>query len=520
MVKGVGLINWGFVLLIAFGLGIIGFLAGFFVRKYMAEAKIDSAEREAVRILNEAVKESERKRREEVLQAKEEIHGMRTEVENELRERRTELQNLERRLTKKEEALDQRASALEQREQAVKKEEAEAKKKREEAERALSRRTEELERIAGLTHEEARQEVLSKAERDARREATVIRRDIELKAKSEAQKKAREIVGLAIQRCAPDQVSDSTVSVVELPSDDMKGRIIGREGRNIRAFEGLAGVDLIIDDTPEAVVISSFDPIRREKARIALMKLVADGRIHPARIEELYQKAEREIEEQIQETGEQAAYDAGVHGLHPRLIELLGRLRFRTSYGQNVLQHALEVSYLAGVMAEEIQANVNRARRAGLLHDIGKAVDHEVQGTHVDIGRDLLRRYGEKEDVVDAMSSHHGDYEANNLEAVLITAADALSAARPGARRETLEAYIQRLTKLEDIADSFSGVQESFAIQAGREIRIMVKPDEIDDLEAYALAKDIVKRVEEQVEYPGQVKVTVIRQTRAVEYAQ
>ncbi len=499
--------------------GVIALIAGFLLRKSVAEARIGSAEREAVRILNDASKEAERKQKESVLQAKEEIHGMRSEFEEEVRERRADLQEMERRIASKEEAVERRLESLDQREAGVKEREERVKAIEAEAQRVLDEHVKEMERIAGLTREEARAEVMAEIERDARREAAILARDIEAEARESGQKKAREIISLAIQRCAADQVSDSTVSVVELPSDDMKGRIIGREGRNIRAFESLAGVDLIIDDTPEAVVISSFDPIRREKARLTLMKLVADGRIHPARIEEMYEKVGREIEEQIRETGQQAAYDAGVHGLHPRLTELLGRLRFRSSYGQNVLQHALEVSHLAGVMASELGANTSLARRAGLLHDIGKAVDHEVQGTHVDIGRDFLRRYGEKDDVIAGMSSHHGDYEAESVEAVLITAADALSAARPGARRETLEAYIQRLSKLEDIADSFHGVEESYAIQAGREIRIMVKPDEIDDLEAYALARDIVSRVEEQVEYPGQVKVTVIRQTRAIEYA-
>ncbi len=496
-----------------------GFLFGFFVRKYMAEAKIDSAEREAVRILNDASKEAEQKRRESVLQAKEEIHNMRNELEAETRERRNELQTLERRLMEKEESLDKRSKEIQKRQEAVAKKEKDLEQLRTQAQEIVKKHTEEMERIAGMTREEARKEVLAEAEREGRREAASIRRDIERQAREEAQKKAREIVALAIQRCAADQVSDSTVSVVELPSDDMKGRIIGREGRNIRAFENLSGVDVIIDDTPEAVVISSFDPIRREKARLSMERLVADGRIHPARIEETYQKVEKEIDELIREQGQQAAYDAGVHGLHPRLVELLGKLKFRSSYGQNMLKHSMEVSYLAAMMAAELQVNAKLARRAGLVHDIGKAVDHEVQGTHVEIGRDLLRRFGEKDEVIDAMISHHGDYEPRSVEAVLVAAADALSAARPGARKETLEAYIQRLSELEDIADSFDGVERAFAIQAGREIRIMVKPDEIDDLEAYALARDVVERVEEQVEYPGQVKVTVIRQTRAVEYA-
>lgn len=508
-----------YVALLSLIVALIFFVIGFYVRKYMAEAKIDSAEREAVRILNDASKEAERSKKESVLQAKEEIHKMRTGFENETRERRAELQKMERRLMQKEESLDRRTEVLDKKEEEVKRRSRELEVLETRAEKIMAEQNREMERIAGLTREEARREILDEVERKARRQVASIQRDIESQAREEAQRKAREIVALAVQRCAADQVSDSTVSVVELPSDDMKGRIIGREGRNIRAFESLSGVDVIIDDTPEAVVISCFDPIRREKARLTLERLIADGRIHPARIEEMYEKVEREIDDIVRETGQRAAYDAGVHGLHPRLIELLGRLKFRSSYGQNVLKHSLEVSYLAAMMAAELQVNVKLARRAGLVHDIGKAVDHEVQGTHVDIGRDLLRRYGEKEEVIDAMSSHHGDYEAKNVEAVLIAAADALSAARPGARKETLEAYVQRLSKLEDIADSFDGVDRAYAIQAGREIRIMVKPDEIDDLEAYALARDIVNEIEEQVEYPGQVKVTVIRQTRAVEYA-
>ncbi len=513
------LIAPGYVALLSLIVALIFFVVGFYVRKYMAEAKIASAEREAVRILNDASKEAERSKKESVLQAKEDVHKMRTDFENETRERRVELQKMERRLMQKEESLDRRTDVCDKREEEVKRRSRELEVLETRAEKIMAEQNREMERIAELTREEARREILDEVERAARRQVASIQREIESQAREEAQRKAREIVALAVQRCAADQVSDSTVSVVELPSDDMKGRIIGREGRNIRAFESLSGVDVIIDDTPEAVVISCFDPIRREKARLTLERLIADGRIHPARIEEMYEKVEREIDDVVRETGQRAAYDAGVHGLHPRLIELLGRLKFRSSYGQNVLKHSLEVSYLAAMMAAELQVNVKLARRAGLVHDIGKAVDHEVQGTHVDIGRDLLRRYGEKDQVIDAMSSHHGDYEAKNVEAVLIAAADALSAARPGARKETLEAYVQRLSKLEDIADSFDGVDRAYAIQAGREIRIMVKPDEIDDLEAYALARDIVNEIEEQVEYPGQVKVTVIRQTRAVEYA-
>lgn len=493
--------------------------AGYALRRATAEAKLGSAEDEARRILENARQEAEAKQRELIFEAREEAHRLRADFEREMREQRLEVQKLEKRLLQREEVLDRRGDQLEQREAVVKAREEEVERLRQEIAELRNRQLAELERISGLKRDEAREMLLAGARDEARREAAQIMREIEAEAREEAEQRAKEIVGMAIQRCAAAHAAESTVSVVELPSDDMKGRIIGREGRNIRTFEALTGVDLIIDDTPEAVVISAFDPIRREKARLTLQKLIADGRIHPARIEEMYQKAEREVEQVIREAGEQAAYEAGVHGLHPELVRLLGRLKFRTSYGQNVLKHSVEVAHLAALMAAQLEADVQVARRAGLLHDVGKAVDHEMEGTHITIGMDLLRRYREPEPVIHAMCCHHGDFDAHTIEAVLVTAADALSASRPGARREALEAYIQRLQKLEEIADSFEGVEKSYAISAGREIRIMVKPDRVDDVEAYRVAREICRRIQDEVRYPGQIKVTVIRETRAVEYA-
>lgn len=496
-----------------------GGVAGYTLRRRTAEAKVRSAEAEAQQLIEEGKKDAEAKKREVLLEAKEEVHQLRTEFERESRDRRNELQRLEKRLLQKEENLDRKTDQVTQKEKDLDDRERSISAVQEEVALLKQKQVAELERLSGLTREEARGILMKNVEEEARHEAAQMVRKIEAHAREDGEKKAKELISLAIQRCAADHVADATVSVVELPNDEMKGRIIGREGRNIRAFEALAGVDLIIDDTPEAVVISAFDPIRREVARTALEKLVVDGRIHPARIEEMFAKAQQEVETTIREEGEKATYDAGIHGVHPELVKLLGRLKFRTSYGQNVLKHSVEVAHLAGIMAAELEADAQLARRAGLLHDIGKAVDHEVEGTHVTIGMDLLKKYREAQAVIDAMCAHHGDFEHRSVEAFLVTAADALSAARPGARRETLETYIKRLQKLEEIADGFDGVEKSYAIQAGREIRILVKPDQISDDDAYHLARNIVGEIEKQLEYPGQIKVTVIRETRAVEYA-
>jgi ribonuclease Y len=485
----------------------------------LAEAKIESAELAAKRIVEEAEKEAEAAKREILLEAKEETHRLRTEIEQEERTRRAELQRTERRLLQKEESLDRKLEVLERKEESISRKERELEAAKEELAKLHAEQRAELQRISGLSSEEAKALLLRDIENEIRHEAAVMIRDIETQAKEEADRRAREIVAAAIQRCAADHVAETSVSVVSLPNDEMKGRIIGREGRNIRALETLTGIDLIIDDTPEAVILSGFDPVRREIAKVALEKLISDGRIHPARIEEMVEKAQKEVEAVIKEEGESAAIEAGVHGLHPELIRLLGRLKFRSSFGQNVLKHSLEVAHLAAGMAAELGANIAVAKRAGLLHDIGKAVDHEVEGPHVQIGVDLARKYRESQEVIHAIATHHGDEEPRTIEAVLVQAADAVSAARPGARRETLEAYIKRLTKLEEVADSFDGVEKAFAIQAGREIRIMVKPEKIDDLAAVRLARDIVKRIEEELEYPGQIKVTVIRETRVVDYA-
>ncbi|HHW92724.1 MAG TPA: ribonuclease Y [Firmicutes bacterium] len=502
-----------------FGLALIAFIVGYWARKYIAEAKIASAEEAAKRILEQAEKDGEAKKREITLEAKEEIHKIRADQEREYRERRNELQRMERRVVQKEESLDRKMELLEKKEDELASREAAVQKIKENLEELYQKQLAELERLSGLSSEEAKSILLANIEKEIRHEAAIMIKDIENQAKEEAEKRAKKHIALAIQRCAADHVAETTVSVVSLPNDEMKGRIIGREGRNIRALETLTGIDLIIDDTPEAVILSGFDPIRREIARIALEKLIVDGRIHPARIEEMVEKATKEVDNLIREEGEQATFEAGVHGIHPELIKLLGQLKYRTSYGQNVLKHSLEVAHLCGVMAAEIGADIQLAKRAGLLHDIGKAVDHEVEGPHVKIGEDLARRYNEAPGVVHAIAAHHGDIEPNSLEAVLVQAADAISAARPGARRETLEAYIKRLQKLEEIADSFDGVDKAFAIQAGREIRIMVKPEKIDDLATIRLARDIVKKIESELDYPGQIKVNVIRETRAVEYA-
>ncbi len=496
-----------------------GLLIGYILRKTIGERVIGSAEQMAKNLILDAENKSETIKKEITIEAKEEAHKVRSEVEREIRERRSDITKSERRLIQKEETIDRKIENLERREENLIKKEGKLEKKENELDSFIAKQIEELEKISGFSVEEAKQLLLTNVEKEIRYEASVMIRDIEAKAKEEGDKKAKEIIVGAIQRCAADHVTESTVSVVPLPSDDMKGRIIGREGRNIRAIETLTGVDLIIDDTPEAVILSGFDPVRREIARLALERLIVDGRIHPARIEDMVDKAEKEVSGIIKEEGEQATFEIGIHNLHPELIKLLGRLKYRTSYGQNVLKHSIEVAHLAGLMAGELGLDVKLAKRAGLLHDIGKALDHEVEGTHVDIGMDVLKKYKESEAVINGMAAHHGDYDAKSFEAVLITAADALSAARPGARRETLETYIKRLQTLEDIANTTQGVEKSFAIQAGREIRILAKPAEMNDEEIVFLAREISKKIESELEYPGQIKVNVIRETRAIEYA-
>ncbi len=505
--------------LLAIVVGLIALLLGYLLRRTIAEAKIKSAEEAARQILGNARKESEAAKREAIVEVKDEAFRMKREAEKEIREQRAELQRLERRLVQREEHQERKAEGLEKRERHQLEEEQRLAVLREEIGRLKEAQQAELQRVAGLTTEEARAQLLAAVEAGARNDVAQLIKRIELEARDEGDRRAREILALAIQRCAAEHTAEVTVSVVPLPNEDMKGRIIGREGRNIRALEALTGVDLIIDDTPEAVTISSFDPVRREVARIALEKLMADGRIHPGRIEEVVEKARRELDDRIREEGEQAGFEANVHGLHPEEVMVLGRLRFRHSYGQNLLRHSVEVALLSGLLATHLGADPKLARRAGLLHDIGKALTHEVEGTHVAIGADLARRYHEPPEVLNAIGYHHGEEEATSLEAVLVAAADAISASRPGARKETVEMYIKRLQSLEQLATTFVGVEKAYAIQAGREIRVIVKPAEIDDLGATTLARDLAKKIEEELKYPGQIKVTVLRETRVVEYA-
>ncbi len=496
-----------------------GIAVGIVYRKKVAEATIGSAQQEATRIVNDAVSKAESKKKEAILEAKDEIHRQRNELEKELRERRSEVQRQERRLSQKEESLDRKTENIEKKDEQLNNKIKAADKKAEEIELVKRSQIEMLEKISGFNKEQAKDYLLKTLESDLVHEKAVKVMEYEQKTKDEADEKAREIIATAIQRCAADHSADATVSVVALPNDEMKGRIIGREGRNIRTLETITGVDLIIDDTPEAITVSCFDPVRREIARLTLEKLIADGRIHPTRIEELYEKSKREVEHTIKQTGERAAIDAGVNGIHPELIKQLGKLKYRTSYGQNVLNHSLEVSYLAGLMAAELGADVKTAKRAGLLHDIGKALDHEMEGSHIELGVEYAKKYKENDSVVHAIEAHHGDVEARTIVACLVQAADAISAARPGARRENLQNYIKRLEKLEEITNSFPCVEKSYAIQAGREVRIMVKPDAVSDDEMVLVARDIVKKIEDELEYPGQIKVNVIRENRVIDVA-
>ena len=498
---------------------VIGIFAGIQIRKNISEKEISSAEEEAKRIINESIKSAESKKREALVEAKEEILKARNEYEKEVKERRSDLQKQERRLQQKEETLDRKTDNIEKKEETLARRLSELEEAREEVATVKKTQMEVLERISGFTAEEAKNYLISQLETEVTHESAMKIKEIEARFKEEADTMAREMISLAIQRCAADHVAEATVSVVPLPNDEMKGRIIGREGRNIRTLETLTGVDLIIDDTPEAITVSCFDPVRREIARLALEKLILDGRIHPARIEEMVEKAKREVDATIKAEGERAIFETNVHGLHPELVKLLGRMKYRTSYGQNVLNHSIEVSHVAGLLAAEIGANVAEAKRAGLLHDLGKAIDHEVEGSHVAIGVELARKYKESEAIVHAIEAHHNDVEPKTVVACLVQAADAISAARPGARRENLENYIKRLEKLEEVTSSFPGVEKSYAIQAGREVRIMVKPEQVSEDQMVLLARDIAKKIEEELEYPGQIKVHVLRETKVIEYA-
>ena len=498
---------------------VVGFPIGIQYRKKVAEKEISSAEEEATRILNEAIKSSESKKREVLLEAKEEILKSRADYEKEVKERRADLQKQERRLQQKEENIDRKTDAIEKKEEALSQEHEALQREQDEIKLIKRSQTEMLERISGFTADQAKAYLIQQVESEVTHETAMKIKEIEARAKDEADQRAREIVATAIQRCAADHVAEITVSVVPLPNDEMKGRIIGREGRNIRTLETLTGADLIIDDTPEAITVSCFEPVRREVARLALEKLIADGRIHPTHIEEMVEKARREVDAVIRSEGERAVLETGVRGVHPELQKLLGRLHYRTSYGQNVLQHSIEVSHIAGMMAAELGADVAAAKRAGLLHDIGKAVDHEMEGTHIQLGVEFCRKYKEKEDIIHAIQAHHGDVECKTLVACLVQAADAVSAARPGARRENLENYIKRLEKLEEITSDYPGVEKSYAIQAGREVRVMVKPEQVSEDQMVILAHDLARRIESELEYPGQIKVHVLRETKVVEYA-
>ncbi len=514
--------EWYYILLIAVGVlavAAIFFLVGVAYRKKVAEREIGNAETEATRIINEAIKGGENKKREMLVEAKEEIHKSRTEYEKEVKERRADLQKQERRLQQKEESLDKKLDAFDRKEEELRKRQAAIASTQEEVNLIKKSQLEVLEKISGLTQEEAKNQLLQTLENDVRHDSAVKIREIEAELKENAETMAREVISIAIQRCAADHSAEATVSVVPLPNDEMKGRIIGREGRNIRTLESITGVDLIIDDTPEAITVSSFDPVRREIARLALEKLIADGRIHPTRIEDLVEKARKEVDRVIKQEGERAAFETGVNNLHPELIKLLGRQKYRTSYGQNVLNHSIEVAHIAGLLASELGVDVALAKRAGLLHDLGKSVDHEMEGSHVQLGVELARKYNESPDVIHAIEAHHNDVEPRTVIACLVQAADAISAARPGARRENVENYIRRLEKLEELTGTYPGVEKSFAIQAGREVRIMVKPEEVSEDNMTLLARAIAKKIENELEYPGQIKINVIRETKATEYA-